>query len=63
MDGRLPFLSKPYAALMVVTPLLAAVDLGWGLEGHWSITGRGAVAAIFVALALLSPPSFRAISA
>lgn len=58
MDGRLPFLSKPYAALMVVTPLLAAVDLGWGLEGHWSITGRGAVAAIFVALALLSPLLF-----
>jgi len=43
---------------MLVTPLLAAVDLGWGLEGHWSITERGAVIAFFVALALLSPLLF-----
>jgi PAP2 superfamily len=57
-DGPRPFTSNPYAALMVATVLLAAVDLGWGLAGHWSIAPRGTKAAILVALGLLFPLVF-----
>ncbi|SAK74386.1 PAP2 family protein [Caballeronia hypogeia] len=57
-DGRLTFFSKPNAALAVTTLLLAAVDLGWGLAGEWSIAGHGVALHLLGALGLLSPLLF-----
>lgn len=57
--GSRPLLSSPYAALVLATLLLACLDLGWGIEGHWSIAGHGTMAAAFVALALLCPLRFQ----
>ncbi|MFM0341117.1 phosphatase PAP2 family protein [Paraburkholderia fungorum] len=51
-------LIAPHAVLLVITLLLAVVDMAWCWGGHWSVTIRGIAPVFFVVPAILAPLLF-----
>jgi uncharacterized membrane protein len=51
-------LIAPHSVLLVITLLLAVVDMAWCFGGHWSVTVRGIAPVFFVVAGILSPLLF-----